>query len=88
MHGDIGRRGAKKAPCRPFRPYDAFVGALPKIFCAYLNFTKRYGMTRVCHLEMQNGVLCGLRFRCKYALCLVFTAFDFFENIYLHNIPT
>ena len=32
---------------------------------------------RVCHLEMQNGVLCGLRFRCKYALCLVFTAFDF-----------
>ena len=47
-----------------------------------------YGNTRVCHLEMQNGVLCGLRFCCKYALCLVFTAFDFFENIYLHNIPT
>ena len=46
------------------------------------------GITRVCHLEMQNGVLCGLRFCCKYALCLVFTAFDFFENIYLHNIPT
>ena len=50
--------------------------------------TGSYGLTRVCHLEMQNGVLCGLRFRCKYALCLVFTAFDFFENIYLHNIPT
>ena len=47
-----------------------------------------YDKTRVCHLEMQNGVLCGLRFRCKYAICLVFTAFDFFENIYLHNIPT
>ena len=44
MYGDIGRSGAKKAPCRPFRPYDAFVGALPKIFRAYLNFTKRYGM--------------------------------------------
>ena len=57
---------------------------------AYTRLMKReyYDKTRVCHLEMQNGVLCGLRFRCKYALCLVFTAFDFFENIYLHNIPT
>ena len=50
-----------------------------------LHKPRAYDITRVCHLEMQNGVLCGLRFRCKYALCLVFTAFDFFENIYLHE---
>ena len=34
----------RSIPHRPLRPRYAFTGALPKIFRAYLNFTKRYGM--------------------------------------------
>ena len=43
-----------------------------------LNIGWQYDITRVCHLQSENGALWDSIFRCKYAIFLVFTGLENF----------
>ena len=53
-----------------------------------LNLVSTYVITRVCHLQAQNGAHLDSIFVIDMHFSLYLVGLDFFENIYLRNIPT
>ena len=54
----------------------------------YLRFRGKSAITRVCHLQAQNGAHLDSIFVIDMHFSLYLVGLDFFENIYLRNIPT
>ena len=48
------------------------------LFRESLSQASKYGITRVCHLQSENGAHWDSIFRCKYAIFLVFTGLENF----------
>lgn len=53
-----------------------------------MEFEKACVIPRVCHLQAQNGAHLDSIFVIDMHFSLYLVGLDFFENIYLRNIPT